>query len=387
MDWQLINDNLKADVNRLRLAHHGDSRWTDAILQIDCRQRVASKLPETLARFPQFTFPSTLSAAQSTDDRIAAFHASMISANQRVLDMTCGMGIDAWHIALRGASVMACEMEPDTARCAADNYATFDNIQIRCCDSTQLLRELPDDSFDSIFIDPARRGDHGQRLFALSDCQPDVVSLMPEMLRVAPRVIIKASPMLDATQTMRQLPEAVAIQAVGTPTECKELLIECRRPSTKPYTPLFAATTILADGQQSTIESATNNPPIVYGEPTVGQYIYEPYPSIIKMGLSADICRLFPVKKIAPSTHLFISPEIVADFPGRRMQIEAVSTMNKREVRDLIKRFPAMDITTRNFPLTPPQLSARLKIKPGNQHKLIACRDSVDNNLLIVAKH
>lgn len=386
MNWQLVKDNIAADVNRLRLSHHGDKEWEEAILQIDCQQRVANKLTSTLNRFPEFEFPSTISAAQSTDDRIAAYHAKLIAPTDRVLDMTCGLGIDAYHIALAGAEVVACEMDRRIAECAERNYKGVSNLNIKCCDSTEMLSSLSDDSFDCIFIDPARRGEHGQRLFALADCKPDAVSLMPEMLRVAQRVIIKASPMLDVTQTLRELPMVKSVFAVGTKTECKELLIECRRNNGAEEMRVYGAVTV--DDDEHVIETdSLSNEDVIYQNPIVGSYLYEPYPSIIKMSLWGELCRKFNIGKIAPSTHLFISSEYMPEFPGRCLQIEHIATMNKQQVKTLVGLYPAMDVTTRNFPLSSSQLAKRLKIKSGNQYKLIACGDNAGNNLLIVGRH
>lgn len=48
-----------------------------------------------------------------------------------------------------------------------------------------------------IFLDPARRDDHGSRTYAIADCMPDVLTLKDMLLAKAPTVNVKLSPMLD----------------------------------------------------------------------------------------------------------------------------------------------------------------------------------------------
>lgn len=74
--WDWIGLNIKASPDRLRLSNHGDDEKMFAITQIDCRQRTANKLSETLASFPKFIFDSTIAAQQSTSDSLAGFHSS-----------------------------------------------------------------------------------------------------------------------------------------------------------------------------------------------------------------------------------------------------------------------------------------------------------------------
>ncbi len=193
--FDFITANATADTARLRLRHHGDPEMLWAAMQIDCRRRSATRLAATLARAPRFIFPTEISAQQCTSDALAELHAALISPGERVLDMTAGLGIDALHIASRAASVTAIDITPEVADTlrhnAAEMYLT--NITPVCADSTQWIRTT-DEHFDTVFIDPARRGEQGERLYALEQCRPNVVALMPQLREITRRVIVKASP-------------------------------------------------------------------------------------------------------------------------------------------------------------------------------------------------
>ena len=101
-----------AAAQRLRCA--GDSQAMDKILQQECRRRASRKLAATLL-CPDFRFPTSLSAEQCTSDEIARIHADMVQPGASVLDMTCGLGIDAFHIARRASSVIAIDINHDVA--------------------------------------------------------------------------------------------------------------------------------------------------------------------------------------------------------------------------------------------------------------------------------
>ncbi len=74
--------------------------------------------------------------------------------------------------------------------------------------------------FGVIFIDPARRASDGSRVFALADCEPNIIEMLPKLKRVCELLIVKMSPMLDISHTVSEL-NPFSVIALGTPTECK----------------------------------------------------------------------------------------------------------------------------------------------------------------------
>ena len=289
--WIDLNKN--NDPDRLRLKHAGDARLAAAIDHIQALRKAARKLPSTLAESPGFAFPSTLAAEQSTSDALAAFHASLIAPGDSVLDMTCGLGIDAFHLARKASSVTACELQPRLAE-----------------DSVRYLAETHR-IFSVIFIDPARRGDHGRRLFALADCAPDVTALLPLMFSKAETVIIKASPMLDITHTIAELTNVDLIAATGTARECKELLIRCRKDYLGPIT---IADVIVDESRPDaepmlfsySPEMESEAEPAYTGNPLPGQYLLEPWAPVMKSAPFRLLSARFSALKAAVNTHLSI---------------------------------------------------------------------------------
>ena len=386
IDWRWIEENAESDPDRLRLSAYGDPKRLFEITQTDCRRRCRKKLSDTLKRYPGFLFPSTLSAQQSTSDIFADFHASLIEDGIKVLDMTGGLGIDGLHLSRKASDVTICELNPETAECAERNfrYIGANNVSVLNCDSVDFIRKQADSAYDCIFIDPARRGDHGKRLFALGQCQPDVTSIIDEMLRVAPRIIIKASPMLDIKHTISELHNVERIIVLGNRTECKELIIECRRIAS--YAPMLESVTI-DKGNIWKIPVVCDSADYS-GKPAVKpcHYIYDPFPSYAKICSISGSEVLHGVYKIAPSTNLYISRDIKAEFPGTPHEILTVDEMNKRSLKEIAISYPKIDVTAKNFPMTSAELVKKLKTGSSSVFRLFAFNDEYGKKLLAVCR-
>ena len=65
----------------------------------------------------------------------------------------------------------------------------------------------------------------GGKVVALSDCEPDIASIKSALLKKAPLLLVKLSPMLDITLALMQLPETEEVHIVSVDGECKELLL------------------------------------------------------------------------------------------------------------------------------------------------------------------
>lgn len=382
--WQWIADNLTADTSRLRLRYRGDERMQLAITQIECRRRHASKLAATL-QSPRFIFPDSLSGEQSTSDTLAEFHASLLKPGERVLDMTAGLCIDVIHSARRAASVTAIEMKPDLAEAAALNTAALglDNVSVINADSVRWIEET-DRCFDTVFIDPARRGENGRRLFALADCNPDVTALLPRLRQITRRVIIKSSPMLDVSRTIADLGNVSDIYLTGTPTECKELVavVDFSLPAdTEPA--IHAVTTGAASFSFRRSEEAAAVAP--FSAPDTGMILHEPYPAVMKSGGYNTLAMRFNLAKLHPMTHLYTSAEVIPDSPTRQYEIIDVIPFNRKGMATVTSRWKAACVSVRNFILTAPELVRKLKIKEGGDIHLFGVTAAPDNARILIA--
>lgn len=371
------------DFNKLRLKYAGNAEKMDEILQAECRYKTARKLPDTLS-CEGFRFPSLSVAEMATSDAVAREHCRLVSPGDRVLDMTCGLGIDTFAFARSGCDVTAVELDPATAREIVHNAAALDLDKIRIIngDSVRWLEDNPSESFDTIFIDPARRDNRG-RHFALADCTPDVTSCLDLLLSRCRRLVIKSSPMLDIAAVRRELPVAQSTLLIGTRSECKELV------TVIPGDGAVTCITLLSDNRHSEFsfnpaDEAAATP--ILGLPAAGGFLYEPYPAVMKSGAVKLLSTRFGVSKLNTNTHLYYSPAPVPDFPGDEFVIEEIIPFDKKRIKNIAVRYPVINVATRNFPLSAPDLARRLKTKDGGDRKLFGTTVSNSERVMIISQ-
>lgn len=393
--WRFVEVNASADPSALRLKYHGRDREDFdvdlAILQIECRRKYAKKLSATLSAAPRFLFPDKLVAEQSTSDALAQWHARLVDNCDEVIDLTAGLGIDVFHIAEKVKKVTAVEIDPLRAEALRHNASALglDNVEVICGDCREIISSATH-SYDAAFIDPARRGADGGRVFALADCAPDVVSLQKDILKISRRLVVKMSPMLDVTHTMRELPTSFAIQAIGTATECKELVAIAGREV--PGEKVLSAVTMSPEGanEVSTILNGDYSVHETYGLPMPGDALVEPYPAVMKLGVYADLCVKFNLTKIAPNTQLyFINSDDAESHDlaaiGRKEKILEVLPYKSKEIKRFKSRYPKASVGCRNFTIQAEALRGKLGVKEGGDIRVVGVTDSKGQPWLIVA--
>ena len=173
------------------------------------RGKLESKIPAWAG--VEIEVPSSLNFQQCSGQSAALYKASLISENCRVADLTGGLGVDSWAFASRAAALwyndrdvaLRSAVERNFARLGIGNVV-FNGFEIDAA-SAGWQEELRAFRPDVVYLDPARRSDSGRKVFLLEECSPDVLTLMPLLLEIAPRVIIKVAPMADLTMLRRRL--------------------------------------------------------------------------------------------------------------------------------------------------------------------------------------
>ncbi|MCM1138646.1 MAG: class I SAM-dependent methyltransferase [Duncaniella sp.] len=375
------------DFNALRLKYHKQPEKLWEILQAECRFKTAKKLSETLLN-QGFIFPSITVAEMATSDMVADVHASMIKDDETVLDMTCGLGIDTFHIAKRASHVTSIELDHDCFEAALHNCQALNlsNVEIIEGNSVKWLAEN-DRHYDVIFIDPARRDSSG-RHFALRDCQPDVAANLSLLLSRCKRLIIKASPMLGIEAVKSELNVSCQVTVIGTRRECKELVLSIKgydgANETKPFDEVKCIT--IGQGIYSFTISSDRLAHVEYSMPAEEGYLYEPFPTVMKGGGYRSLAQEFGVKKLHPNTQLFFSEELKADFPGEHFKIIAILPSSKHTYKEFHKSYPKVNVATRNFPLSAPLLVDKLKVKEGGDKMVFGTTVLDDKKLLIITE-
>lgn len=388
---KFVREHSNDDVNALRLKYDGkkidklDFDLDFAFLQIEARQKTRKKLPTFLSH-PDFIFPTLLSSEQASNEAIAKFNASLVSSSTSLLDLTAGLGIDDMSFALNGVDVTACEI--DSIKCEALRHnsevmGVSDKLTIFNGDSIVFISNL-NKKYDVIYADPARRDEKGARVHALSDCQPDILSALSDILKVAPRLLVKSSPLLDITLIRNTVTDLNHIYIVCFKGECKEVIIDIKKDS------YFEGVTVVDIDGEREISRFHSNFITKNNESKVSlsnrknasdyRYLYEPNAGVMKTGAWTELTHIFPeLSKADINTHIFLSDKLYSNFPGRVMQID--SEPDKRSLKAL--KGTKINIVSRNHPLSAPQIYTKLSLKPGYERFLYAFRYQEIPTLLI----
>lgn len=355
-------------------------------------------------------------------------HEGDFSEETGFVDLTGGFGVDFSYIASRlGVKSMYVERQAHLCEAAKENFGRLGlkNAIVKNGDGIEVLHSfLPkkkdaasaDDSlgiiYDQplslpktnlglklIFIDPARRDDAGNKVVSLKDCTPDVTVLQEEMLSKAYYVIIKLSPMLDWHRAVSELNCVKEVHIISVNNECKELLLVLSARNMDEMEASSADREVkhagnlriycVNDAQSfvcDELDMETSSVKIAPSTLEEMQYLYEPNASLMKAGCFGVLSERYDARMLSKNSHLFVSREPIAVFPGRSFRIIAISSFNKKELKRHLSGITKANIATRNFPLSVAELRKRLKLKDGGETYIFATTLSDESHVLVIAK-
>ena len=407
---EFIKKHRLDDVRSLALqaAKYPDIDMPFALDQIEGWQRARTKLPEWASK-DGIIFPPHISMEQCSSERTAKYKSGILHSSGILIDLTGGFGVDFSYMAKGFSKAVYVEQQSHLCDIAKHNFEQLglQHAEVVNADGVEYLHSLPLISNASrthlegenaengqqtieenivIYLDPARRDVHGAKVYGIEDCTPNVVELQSELLDKASVVMVKLSPMLDLHAAIKALSVSKAyIVSVGN--ECKELLLVLSRDKNEAIrvvcvnddesfeysygeeadcVPSISDADILADGSEC--------------------FLYEPNASIMKAGCFSLLTSCFSVKALSRNSHLFVSNDEIADFPGRKFKIYAVSSMNKKELRKVLADISQANIAVRNFPLSVAELRKRLKLKDGGDTYIFATTVGERSHTLIICK-
>ena len=380
-----IREHSTDDVRTLALQSkkYPDVDMPVAITQIAGRQIAAEKIP-SWKKIEDIRYPKHLSLEQCSSEITAYYKAGLLQGDS-LTDLTGGFGVDCSFLAEKFKSVTYVERQEELCGIAAHNFHILglNHINVKNEDGIAHLKAMS--PVDCIFLDPARRNEHGGKTVAISDCEPNVAKLEGLLLSKANRIMIKLSPMLDLSQALKELPHTQEVHIISVNNECKELLlllgqtapeeipVHCVNLSTKgeQEKQLFVFT---REQEQHSECSYTD---------TLGNYLYEPNASLLKAGAFRSIAAAYSVKKLHPNSHLYTSDTQIEGFPGRTFRIINRCSLNKKEIKENLSDLKKANITVRNFPATVAELRKRIKLAEGGDTYLFASTLNDGQKILI----
>lgn len=383
---QYVADHLHHDPAQLALQarRYPNLPIPELVRQIQARQKARTKIP-AWAENPDLIFPSALSVEQASSARAAAFKASLVGG-QRLADLTGGFGVDTAYFAPQVPEVHYVERDPKLVAVVTYNLAQLgiQNVQCHAADAVAFLKNTPD-TFDWIYLDPARRDTAARKIFRLQDCEPDVLRLLPLLLHKSRRVLLKTSPMLDIEQALSELRQVRRLWVVAVDNECKEVLYELGPEAA--VDPERLTVNLLRNGQQQEfrLNRAREARAIPrYAEPQ--QYLYEPNVAILKAGGFKSIGTAFELLKLHQHSHLYTADTLRPDFPGRIFRIRATERYDRAALLPYLGPETRAHVTTRNFPDSVAEFRLRTGIREGGETYLFATTDLRGRLMVLVCE-
>ena len=392
-----------------------------ALQQIEGRQLAARKMTFCMGR-DGFLFPPRLSLEQCSSEQAATYkrkvaerllsafkHRNRQRSDTLFCDLTGGFGIDFMNIAPLFGRAVYVERNGELCRLARHNLPLvgLSQAQVICSEAETVLSkglsELapPADGFIFLMLDPARRDTAGRKVARIEDCTPDVCALQDQLRSLAHYTLLKLSPMLDLTAALRTLRGVVEAHVVCLDGECKELLLvmagEAAEAAQQPLLPIedipiycmdvgqpiqemtfsevqeAAFRFTLRQEREAAVSAAllpvpTSNIDVLALPP----YLYEPDASLLKAGAFKTVCLRYPVQKLAPDTHLYVSEACIPHFPGRCWRVLDHSSFSKKDLKRLLKDVTAADLTVRGFPVSVATLRKQLHLREGGTAHFLA---------------
>jgi len=373
---------------------------------IEAREKLLVKVPEWGERYDLY-YPSTLAVEQTSSFHTAIYKQQFINDGVTI-DLTGGLGIDSYYMAKKAGRLIYIERSSDLCSAAKYNFEKLGvkNIEILNLEVTKnnissaiidILSDPDKSTSDNIisddrnrveliYLDPARRGENNRRIYAISDCEPDITILKEHLFKFTEKILVKASPMADITSLLRELPEINSVHILSVENECKELLLFLTRNNSRGAS---IPNLNRADIEQSIVRISCINFTkrddiqsfiFTYSQEKLttpkyaehfGTYLYEPNSSILKGGAFQTISSRFEIAKLAKSTHLYTSDTIREGFPGKVFKINEVIDYSSKTIRNLNKIYPKANISVRNFPISANELKKRAGIEDGGNIQLI----------------
>ena len=418
---KFVCEHLNDDISRLILNRN---KWPEididmAISCIESRRKLKGKIQEWYD-LPELIFPVKLSAEQCSSSATGRYKADLAQSiaetngvtRWKIADLTGGLGADSWFFSQKAEAVLYNEMQNPLCEAAKHNFNVLgvDNISIsnHTVIASGISGKTPDNgmtpsdllaSFDPdiVYLDPARRGEGGKKVFLIEECTPDILTLKDEIFSISRHILLKLSPMADITMVCRRLGNVCReVHVVAAGGECKELLIWMDREWNDEYE--IIAAELYNDRSYHEFRFMPSEEAEAKGQILIsgnalqadGSYLFEPGKALMKSGCFNLITKMYGIAKLGISTHYYIvgDKEKAEELKGlgKIFRIISISSLDKRSIKAAGRDYPRAEVSARNIPMDTEALKKKLGVTSGDDAHIFGLKSDSAGNLLIVTE-
>ncbi len=358
---EFIAAQYEQDLNSLRLkkSPFDQVSMQELTEQIQGRRVAERKFPFLLV--PGIVYPKQLSLEQSSSQSTAMYKAQR-EGGEKMLDLTAGMGIDAYFLSKKFSKALLVEKNKELLEITKHNFSVLNQkVQWENSDLHQVLKNIKE-PYDLIYLDPARRDQNQKKVFLLEDLSPNILEIQDRLLEKSAKVLIKLSPMIDLSYLLLQLKNVDFLEVVALKGEVKEVLVHMSRDLKEKEAKIRVVNLETTDPDFEFYPSEETKARVEYSEPL--NYLYLPSNGLLKSGAFHLLAVRFGLKKLAPNTHLYTKEEFVEGFPGKVLKVEPMKASQLRKGEQF-------NIVSKNHPLKPEAIKKKYHLKDGGEEYLI----------------
>ncbi|KFF12272.1 methyltransferase [Chryseobacterium soli] len=355
-----INANLHSDLHGLLLkkSPFPDVSMQEIVQQIKGKQTAQKKFSFLLKE--GIVFPPQLNLEQASSEKTALYKSNILKG-KTFIDLTSGFGIDAYYLSQKFEKITLVEQNSELLEIVSHNWGILEK-------KARFLNQKLEDflaenrnTFDVIYLDPARRDQNKNKVFLLEDLSPNIIEIQDKLISISNEVVIKLSPLIDLKYLVSVLPNIFRIEIIAVKNDVKEVVVFLSGENSGQ----IICKCVNLESEESELEyqfGDEENAQSEYSDPE--KFIYIPNNSILKAGIFNVISEKFGLKKLHPNTHIYTSNDKVKNFPGRAMEMEVVDGKQ-------IKKKEQFNIISKNYPLKPEEIKKKYGLKDGGESYLI----------------
>lgn len=355
-----IKANLNIDLHSLLLkkSPFPEVSMQEIVQQIKGKKVAQKKFPFLLKE--GIVFPPQLNLEQSSSEKTAVYKSKTLKG-EKFIDLTSGFGIDAYYLSENFNEIILVEQNPELLKIVEHNWNILGKK------ARFINRKLEDflienrETFDVIYLDPARRDNNKNKVFLLEDLSPNIIEIQGKILSVSKKAVIKLSPLIDLKYLVSVLQNVSEIEIIAVKNDVKEVVVFL----SNDYYEKIICNCVNLESEETDFEfqfGEEENAHAEYSEPE--KFIYIPNNSVLKAGIFNLISKRFNLKKLHPNTHIYTSNHKAEGFPGRVFKMEVIDSKQ-------IKKKEQFNIISKNYPLKPEEIKKKYILKDGGKNYLI----------------
>lgn len=291
----------------------------------------------------------------------------------RILDLSCGLGVDSLYFAKQAAEVVAVEKNEELCEINRYNFGLMGigNVEFVAGSAESFLENYQGAPFDWVYIDPSRRNEQGGRLFLPQDLSPNVWELLPRIQEVGANLWVKFSPLYDIQAAQKDFPGLHELFIISIENEVKELGLVFRfRETAAQETPLHILSRNAQTKQNFVFAQQPSQLKKWAGESVA--FVYEPDSAFYKARCCQALFQLYYAEKEVFASGgeqgFFLSNEPIPTFAGRTFRLLSdFFPYQPKKILALLKEqnISQIHILQRNFPYSAALIRQSLKCKEG----------------------